>query len=696
MQVAVIGPLEVRRAGSGPVPLAGAEARLLAVLTVHAPRAVDVERLVQPVWNGDPPPDPQRALHALVVGVRGALEPGLPPNTSGRYLLRRGGGYLLSLPRAEIDALRFTDLVERGRARLGEGDVAEARRTLSAALQLWRGEPYLDWPGAAFAEAERRRLTALRGDAEAALVEARSRPVAEAPLPRPVVAEVRRTPVRGATTEPRFAPEPRARTRLDLPAVPPRRPEPAPVPGTPEGDSRRFVLVAAFLVVAMLVAVLAIRAQQTAVGPPAAAEVRDPRDDAERLADLSAIQGPLDTSLLLAAQAVRMEESAEMRNALRAALMAHPRADRVGRIPGTPQGVALSGSGTTLVVVTYLDVVAWEVDDPDPPRLLMSIPRDWGFWWAVIPSPTGDVVAAAGRSDGGPWVRMISTGTGRSRLLPVGDSSDGAPLDGAMTPDGNRVLLLVAEPVGRAPDITTRWKVLELDAEDGSVRETGILGDFDAPTGALAVDFADDAGSFVLWDRTSDAATLVDLGERSQRPLAVGTDRTGTLGWRALGSGAARLGADGDITLVDGTGAPIQVLREHEAPVMDVAVSPDGTWAASAGDGLPDGELYRWDVDPATGRWSSPETLSGHSGAVVDVEVDGTGQRLVSISGDTTAISWRMGADAGTAGAVRSMDASELLATACAIAGRDLTEGEWERYLPDRPYRPTCTDLAPR
>jgi WD40 repeat protein len=31
------------------------------------------------------------------------------------------------------------------------------------------------------------------------------------------------------------------------------------------------------------------------------------------------------------------------------------------------------------------------------------------------------------------------------------------------------------------------------------------------------------------------------------------------------------------------------------------------------------------------------------------------------------------------------------LAEACRVAGRDLTKAEWNRYLPDRPYRRTCT-----
>lgn len=40
------------------------------------------------------------------------------------------------------------------------------------------------------------------------------------------------------------------------------------------------------------------------------------------------------------------------------------------------------------------------------------------------------------------------------------------------------------------------------------------------------------------------------------------------------------------------------------------------------------------------------------------------------------------------------LDPAVWLAEACAVAGRDLTETEWSRYLPDRPYEQTCTDLG--
>jgi WD40 repeat protein len=40
------------------------------------------------------------------------------------------------------------------------------------------------------------------------------------------------------------------------------------------------------------------------------------------------------------------------------------------------------------------------------------------------------------------------------------------------------------------------------------------------------------------------------------------------------------------------------------------------------------------------------------------------------------------------------MEPTAWLREACAVAGRDLTPAEWNRYLPDREYRPTCTDLG--
>ena len=55
---------------------------------------------------------------------------------------------------------------------LSSGDPSTARSALAQALALWRGEPYADWPDAAFAETERRRLEGVRSNAVSALLEA--------------------------------------------------------------------------------------------------------------------------------------------------------------------------------------------------------------------------------------------------------------------------------------------------------------------------------------------------------------------------------------------------------------------------------------------------------------------------------------------------------------------------------------------
>jgi hypothetical protein len=456
---------------------------------------------------------------------------------------------------------------------------------------------------------------------------------------------------------------------------------------------RRLLLLALLLAGTLVATVLAVRSQPTDPRVPVASEETDVREEAEHLADLSVTDGPLDISLLLAVQAFRLDENTETRNALRAALVAHPRVQRVSRLPGAPQVAMLSDAGSTLVVATQTNVVVWFVADRTHPQVLMPIPREWGVWSAGIPSPTDEVFVAVGQHRDVPWVRMVSALDGASRLLGVGELGGGTPVDGAMAADGRRIELVIAEPVGRPPELTTRWRVVELDAADGSVRDTGVTGIVPFPMSTLAADFAYDAGSLVLWDRIGDTAVLVDLSDGRQALVHAPQNPLGTAGFRATPDGAVRLGEDGEIMRIGRDGGVRQVLHEHVGPLTDAAISPDGTWAVSASDGVPSGELYRWTVDPETGGWSSPEALTGHRGVITDVEVEATGRQLVSVGGDQTAISWDMGDDAADSTAVLSADGADLLRAACAIVGRDFTSVEWNRYLPDRPFAPTCSDL---
>jgi DNA-binding SARP family transcriptional activator/WD40 repeat protein len=174
VQIGVLGPLEVRADDGRPLAVAGAKERLLlAVLAVAAPGVVSVDGIVDALWSGAPPATARKSLQAHVVRLRSALEPGRPQGSTGRYVVRRGAGYALTVDRSDLDALAFADLVARGRALLAAGGAAAAERALTSALGCWRGEPYGDWPRAPFADAERQRLTELRTAAVTSRVEAR-------------------------------------------------------------------------------------------------------------------------------------------------------------------------------------------------------------------------------------------------------------------------------------------------------------------------------------------------------------------------------------------------------------------------------------------------------------------------------------------------------------------------------------------
>src|SRR5215212_3387502 len=180
IRVAVLGPLEVLTDAGAPVAVPGAEERLLlAVLAAGAPEVVPTGDLVRALGAGT-------SLTDHLARLRHTLEPAQPLTASGQYVLHRGPGYVLAVGRADIDAVHLADLVDRGRRQLAAGDAAQAVRSLGAALALWRGEPYDEWPDAEFAVAGRHRLAELRSAAETALAEARHRLVERAP-DRPAV-----------------------------------------------------------------------------------------------------------------------------------------------------------------------------------------------------------------------------------------------------------------------------------------------------------------------------------------------------------------------------------------------------------------------------------------------------------------------------------------------------------------------------
>jgi hypothetical protein len=49
--------------------------------------------------------------------------------------------------------------------------------------------------------------------------------------------------------------------------------------------------------------------------------------------------------------------------------------------------------------------------------------------------------------------------------------------------------------------------------------------------------------------------------------------------------------------------------------------------------------------------------------------------------------------DARRSRALASLESDDLLAAACAVVQRDFEPVEWNRYLPDLPLTPICSDV---
>ncbi|WP_165978496.1 BTAD domain-containing putative transcriptional regulator [Actinomadura darangshiensis] len=174
MRIGILGPLDVRDEAARPVEVGGRRLRALLIrLAAEAGRPVSAERLLDDLWDGDPPGG--NALQALVSRLRGV---------AGRDVVEYGpAGYRLGIDPGEIDSVAF----ERGvAAARKEGDAGGRAEKLRAALALWRGPALADVADADFAYGTITRLEELR----LAAVEDRIDAEIAVGMPVPPVAEL--------------------------------------------------------------------------------------------------------------------------------------------------------------------------------------------------------------------------------------------------------------------------------------------------------------------------------------------------------------------------------------------------------------------------------------------------------------------------------------------------------------------------
>jgi DNA-binding SARP family transcriptional activator len=129
----LLGPLEAVVNGK-PVHLAAAKPRaLLALLLLNRNQVVSTDRLIDELWDDNPPATATKTLQVYVSQLRKELGPD--------RLVTRPPGYLLRVEEGELDLERFEQLTADARKRLADGDPTGARDEFREALRLWRGAP---------------------------------------------------------------------------------------------------------------------------------------------------------------------------------------------------------------------------------------------------------------------------------------------------------------------------------------------------------------------------------------------------------------------------------------------------------------------------------------------------------------------------------------------------------------------------
>ena len=136
----ILGPLEVIEDGTVLELGAQKQRTVLAVLLLHANAVVSTDRLIDAVWEDDPPARADKALQVYVSHLRKVV--------GKERLLTRAPGYVLTVADGELDLSRFESLLSDGRPR--------------DALALWRGPPLADVGYSRFAQPAIARLEELR------------------------------------------------------------------------------------------------------------------------------------------------------------------------------------------------------------------------------------------------------------------------------------------------------------------------------------------------------------------------------------------------------------------------------------------------------------------------------------------------------------------------------------------------------
>lgn len=372
--------------------------------------------------------------------------------------------------------------------------------------------------------------------------------------------------------------------------------------------NRRLRAFASVAVIALLVATsaggLALSERNTAI-------LTATQSAARGLAAQALTSKRLDVSLLLAAQAAKLDPGVATWSALLVAQAQAPQAMRV--FTGTGQrldAIAVGGPGPRVIAIDrtrHADMFNIATGATTP-----------------IASDSNGIQAAAFSADGG----FLALGGAASNDVRKGQIRFFAPT--TMIQSGSTVSTPSPVVAVRFADGGARLAALMVSGQT-DVLDTNSHTILWTAQGAktpyaTTMDFSQ-TGQYLT---TNAPAVLWNVGAHVPKPVALGGDRAAI---RPDGSLIA-VAAGTQIRLVHRAGlTPDRMLDSSAAPIETLAFSPDGTALASGSD---DGSAVVWDV--GTGKRRA--TFTGHDGKVVCVAFSPDGHTLVSAALDSRLVTW--------------------------------------------------------
>ncbi len=429
---------------------------------------------------------------------------------------------------------------------------------------------------------------------------------------------------------------------------------------------RRVVRLWRYLVAAIVVAVLAVAVAGVAVTLQLRSMAAQARTDGQRLASLAEAEPDLRKALLLAVAAGQLDSAATQ--TIRTVLLGSP--DVVAATGHDVTSVALSPDGATVATATNGGTIWLYAADSLRQVGRLDLDGQGPVNGLAFTADGRRLVSWGGtRTDTGPNPTSIVVWDLASRKpvgTPFGQAWPGG--GGGLLADGDT--LLVAQhgadparpptPVAWSLEARTPSTAYDLPTTDVSavqLSQDGHYVAFGTPAGSRVVDLATNTGQLIA------GAT---------KPLALSRD-----GRTLLAAGGSRLDV-WDVATNRRTGQAIS----HTGEVLGAAWSPDASQFASVG---ADGLVIVWQADTL----QPVKALAGHGGPVLVVRFGADGQMLYTVGEDGALFAWDLTGARGV-GVRSDTESTALIALACTLAGRDLSQQEWQTYLPDRSYRHVC------